>query len=70
MLINVAIVGCGRIADLHMLGYRGLDGAQVVAVCDTNTARVHQRGREWVVETIYTDYTELLNDTRIDAVEL
>ena len=33
--LRVAIVGCGRIADLHELGYRGREDARLVAVCDT-----------------------------------
>lgn len=34
--IRVAIVGCGRIADLHQLGYQGREDAVIAAVCDSN----------------------------------
>ncbi len=36
--IRVAIVGCGRISDLHQMGYRGRDDAHISVVCDTNKA--------------------------------
>ena len=37
--IRVAIVGCGRISDLHQLGYQGREDARITAVCDTSRAR-------------------------------
>jgi predicted dehydrogenase len=68
--IRAAIVGCGRIADLHALGYRGLDDARIVAVCDTNRKLAQERAGEWGVERVYSDYRELLADFGIDLVEL
>ena len=69
-LIRVAIVGCGRISDLHQLGYRGRTDAQIVAVCDSNKSRASQKARDWGVEKVYTDYRQLLEDKTVDAVEL
>jgi len=68
--IRVAIVGCGRIADLHEMGYRGRDDALIVAVCDTNRKLAQERARAWGVERVYSDYRELLADPGIDLVEL
>ena len=52
--IRVAIVGCGRISDLHQLGYRGREDAKIVAVCDTNKSQAKKKAREWGVEKVYT----------------
>ncbi len=68
--IRVAIVGCGRISDLHQLGYKNRDDARIVAVCDTNRAHAREKARKWGVEKIYTDYSHLLEDKEIDVVEL
>lgn len=68
--IRVAIVGCGRISDLHALGYRDREDARIVAVCDTNRRRARAKAREWSVERVYTDYQQVLNDPEIDLVEL
>ncbi|NJD59326.1 MAG: Gfo/Idh/MocA family oxidoreductase [Anaerolineae bacterium] len=68
--IRVAIVGCGRISDLHQLGYRQRTDAHIVAVCDTNKRRAHSKAREWGVEKVYTDYQQVLGDKEIDLVEL
>jgi predicted dehydrogenase len=69
-VIRVAIVGCGRISDLHQMGYRGREDAKIVAVCDTNKGHARDKAREWGVEKIYTDYAQVLNDKDVDVVEL
>ena len=68
--VNAAIVGCGRISDLHEMGYRDRNDAAIVAVCDTNKRRARKKADQWGVEKIYTDYDELLADPQIDLVEL
>jgi len=68
--IRVAIVGCGRISDLHILGYRDRDDARVVAVCDTNHRRARAKAQAWGVARVYTDYQQVLEDPEIDLVEL
>jgi predicted dehydrogenase len=68
--IGVALVGCGRIAGLHEIGYRGRDDARIVAVCDANRKLARDRARSWGVEKIYTGYEELLADPGIDLVEI
>jgi len=68
--IRVAIVGCGRISDLHELGYRGREDARIVAVCDTNQSRARDKAKAWGVGKVYTDYRQLLADTAVDLVEL
>ncbi len=68
--IRVAIVGCGRIAALHQLGYRGRDDARIVAVCDPNFKHARLAAQQWGVERIYRDYARLLADPDIDLVEL
>jgi predicted dehydrogenase len=68
--IRVAIVGCGRISDLHQIGYRDCPDAKIVAVCDTNKAHAKKKAKEWGVDKIYTDYSQLLEDKEVDVVEL
>jgi predicted dehydrogenase len=68
--IGAAIVGCGRISDLHELGYRGREDARIVAVCDTNRGRARQKAKEWGVPKIYTKYEQVLADPEVNLVEL
>ncbi|MGD8626651.1 MAG: Gfo/Idh/MocA family oxidoreductase [Anaerolineae bacterium] len=70
--IQVAIVGCGRISDLHALGYRGREDARIAAVCDVKKGRARRKAGEWSVapEGVYADYQKLLAEPGIDLVEL
>ncbi|MBN1139391.1 MAG: Gfo/Idh/MocA family oxidoreductase [Anaerolineae bacterium] len=70
--IRVAIVGCGRISDLHALGYRGREDARIHALCDAKKARARDKAGAWGVDParVYTDYQKLLADPEIDLVEL
>jgi predicted dehydrogenase len=68
--IRVAIVGCGRISDLHQFGYRGREDAKIVAVCDTKKSNAREKAKAWGVEKVYFDYNQVLEDREIDLVEL
>jgi predicted dehydrogenase len=68
--LNIAIVGCGRIADLHERGYRGRQDARILAVCDTNYNQARKTANSWGVEKVYKDYQQVLDDPEIDLVEL
>jgi predicted dehydrogenase len=69
-MIRVGIVGCGRIADMHAPGYKDLDDARIYAVCDTNPELAARRKQEWNAQKVYTDYSALLADPEVDAVEI
>jgi predicted dehydrogenase len=71
-MLRVGIIGCGRISDLHVAGYRSHPEAEVVAVADTDAAAATHRGRAWGVpdDAIHTDAQELLDRDDVDAVEL
>jgi len=68
--INVGIIGCGRISDLHHPGYRDNPEAQIYAVCDSHPDFVERRKNEWKTNKAYTDYKEMLRDPELHAVEI
>jgi predicted dehydrogenase len=68
--LRVAIVGCGRISELHELGYRGRDDARIVAVCDAKRRRAQAQAKAWGVETFTSDYDQILANPDVDLVEL
>jgi predicted dehydrogenase len=67
--LGVALVGCGRISDLHVLGYQDRPDASIVAVCDAKK-RVPNKNARMGCSKVYKDYAELLRDPEIDLVEL
>ena len=68
--IGVGIIGCGRIFDLHMLGYQGREDAEVLAVADIGEECRAERCEQFSIPRAYADYRELLEDPSIDMVEI
>lgn len=64
-MIRYGIVGCGHIAHKHVAAIAAVEGAQLVAVCDTNPERL----AEFAVNGVegYSDLAEMLQ-TDIDVV--
>ncbi len=69
-MYNVVLVGCGRISELHALGYKNLPGARLHGLCDVDISRAETRGKEWGVQKIYRDYEEVLSDPAVQIVEI
>ena len=69
-MLNVGFIGAGKIADLHAPGYLGRDDARIYAVADTGDGVAASRAQEWGAERSFTDYRDLLEDPKIDAVEV
>jgi predicted dehydrogenase len=68
--LNVGFVGAGRIADLHALAYGSNGRGRIFAVCTPDSELNNSRAREWGAQETFTDYRDLLEDPRIDAVEI
>jgi predicted dehydrogenase len=68
--MGIGIIGCGRIFDLHMLGYVGRNDARVLAIADVNQKALEERATCYRIPRTYTDYHKLLEDPDIDLVEI
>ena len=68
--VNVALVGGGRIADMHAPGYLAHPHARLFALCDVDAGVLARRKAEWGLERTYLSYDELLADPDVDAVEI
>jgi predicted dehydrogenase len=68
--LRVAIVGCGRISELHQLGYRKREDARIIAVCDSNLGRARKQAKAWGVDVVYRRYEQVLDNPEIDLIEL
>jgi UDP-N-acetyl-2-amino-2-deoxyglucuronate dehydrogenase len=70
-MINIAIVGCGRIARRHadLLGRRQIAGARLVAVCDRHPERVQSFARQHGVPG-FASLDQMLAMTGIDVVSV
>ncbi len=70
--VNFAIVGCGRISQLHAKAYNKSRQANLLAVCDIDEDKAAAKAEEWGVDSgmVFTDYDKLLQLEELDAVDL
>lgn len=69
-MINVGIIGCGKIAQTrHLPEYSSNPDANIIAVYDFNKERAEDIAKEYGVKA-YASYQELLEDPDIDAVSV
>jgi predicted dehydrogenase len=70
--LRVAIVGCGRISDLHAIEYMQNPAARIVALCDTAPEAARARALAWGCPeaAIEDDLDRLLARGDVDLVEI
>ena len=70
--MRVAIIGPGRISDLHAIEYVNSPHTEIAAVCKPDTEGALARARSWGIEPekVYADWRECLADDSIDAFEV
>jgi predicted dehydrogenase len=70
MTINIAIVGCGKIADSHVGEIRKLTCARLVAVCDLEPIIAEQIAVRYGIPHWYSDFDRMLSEQRPDVVHI
>ena len=68
--MKFVLVGCGRIATLHVAGYRDNADAELWGVFDINKAAAKKFACEYGIGKVYPSYEEVLADPEVTAVEL
>ena len=69
--VDFAVIGTGIVGGTwHAHVYSHLPQANLAAVCDLNEQRAHAVADKYAVDTVYTDYRDLLADPSIRAVSI
>jgi predicted dehydrogenase len=68
--LKFVIVGCGRIATLHVTGYKNNPDAQLWGVFDIDQAAAKKFANEHGIPNVYPSFNSVLADKDVDAVEL
>jgi predicted dehydrogenase len=68
--IRVAVVGCGQIADAHLLQLRRIATVGIVAVCDRHLDLARQAAARFGVRDCFDDLAVLLARNRPDVVHV
>lgn len=69
-MLNIGIVGCGKIADGHIEEVQKLGCAQVLAVCDLEPILAEQLALRYSVPHWYSDFDRMLSDHRLDVIHI
>ncbi|GIX06864.1 MAG: oxidoreductase [Candidatus Poribacteria bacterium] len=65
--MRIALIGCGRISHAHLQALAGLEGVQVVALCDTDETLLGRRQEEFGVSSGFSSLEELLDWGRFEV---
>jgi predicted dehydrogenase len=69
--LKVGLIGTGSICGLHLGAYTQFpEKVQLTALCDIVEDTVRKRAKQARVDAIYTDYTKLLKEADVDAVDI
>lgn len=65
--LKTAIIGCGKVTDLHAAALKTLDESAFTAVCSRSPERAEQFATKYGVKG-YTDVAHMVTESKIDAV--
>lgn len=68
--MDVAVIGCGHIADVHMKIYKSLKNVNIVGVCDLNIEAAKRSARKFGVDKVFTDYNDLFETKDLNLVDI
>ncbi|MCK5812409.1 MAG: Gfo/Idh/MocA family oxidoreductase [Clostridiales bacterium] len=69
-MINIGIIGCGNISNVHMKSYMNNPNVKVIAVCDINNERAKKYSEKYDVPNYYDNHHDLLKNIDVDAVSV
>jgi predicted dehydrogenase len=69
-MINVGIVGCGKVADQHAAQISRIRGARILAVCDSEPMMADQMKERYHAESSFTDVRRMLDQSKVDVVHI
>ncbi len=69
-MVNIGLIGCGRISNNHFQAIEQQQDAQVIACCDIDEERAHQAAEKYNIAKWTVNYENLLNDVNIDLISV
>jgi len=69
-MLKVAIVGCGKIADAHVLQIQRIEDCEIVGVCDKELLMARQLCDRFRIKRHFDDLNKLLTECRPEVVHI
>ncbi|MDH3215731.1 MAG: Gfo/Idh/MocA family oxidoreductase [Candidatus Krumholzibacteria bacterium] len=68
---RVAVVGAGNVAQIaHLPAYKSQADVEVAALVDENVVKARKVAEQYGIESVYEDFTEMLEEQEVDAVDI
>ncbi len=64
------LIGCGFFSINHLHGWRGVEGASIVAICDRDANRLAIAGDQFDIARRYIDAEAMLGSEKLDFVDI
>ncbi len=64
------LIGCGFFSVNHMHGWRDVEGAEIVAICDRDAGRLKIVGDQFDIELRYADAVDMMEKEKLDFVDI
>jgi predicted dehydrogenase len=68
--LRIALLGCGFASEFHLKSWRMVPGAEVVALCDPDSAKRERSAREFGVGRTFASVAELIQGIEVDAFDV
>ncbi|MEM2589278.1 MAG: Gfo/Idh/MocA family oxidoreductase [Candidatus Bathyarchaeia archaeon] len=68
--VNVGLIGCGRVSEIHMNAYKNIPEVNVVAVSDINIERAKAFAQKYKIPKAYDDASKLFELKDLDFVDI
>lgn len=69
-MINIGLIGCGRISKSHFEAIAQQPNARCIACCDIIEERAREAAIKYSIPNWTTNYEDILNDRNIDVVSI
>src|SRR5215471_2643440 len=69
-MLKVALIGCGKIADVHASQIKKIEGCEIVGACDNEPLMARQLCERFPVRQAFTSLDALLDQSRPDVVHV
>ena len=68
--MKVGLIGCGRVAHIHMSAYKAMENVNVVAVSDADINRAKAFAEPYKIDKVFSNYVDLFEMKDLDFVDV
>jgi UDP-N-acetyl-2-amino-2-deoxyglucuronate dehydrogenase len=70
LCMKVGLIGCGRVAHIHMSAYKAIGKVNVVAVADADVNRAKAFAQPYGINQVFSNYSDLFEVKDLDFVDV